>query len=55
MMVFTRRKQGFPDYMLGLTEIDANKQKIYFNKYEISLENATDHKEAVKFKMTKEE
>ena len=55
MMAFTKRKQGFPDYMLGLTEVDTNKQKIYFNKYEISLENATDHKEAVKFKMTNDE
>ena len=49
MMAFSKKKQGFPNYMLGLTEIDTNKQKIYFTKYEISLEFAKDHKKAINF------
>ena len=37
MMVFSKRKQGFPDYMLGLVEVDTSKNNIYFNKYEASV------------------
>ncbi len=51
MMVFSKRKQGFPDYMLGLTEVDTNKQKIYFSKYEIAVEYSLDHKDAIPFKL----
>ena len=50
MMAFTKRRQGFPDYMLGLVEIDETKQKIYFNKYEVALDHSRDHKDPVKFK-----
>jgi len=32
MMMTTKRKQGFPDYMLGLLEVDTYNQKIYLNK-----------------------
>ena len=50
MMVFSKKKQGFPDYMLGLTEVDTNKQKIYFNKYEIAIENTKMYGDPVDFK-----
>ena len=55
MMAFTKKRQSFPDYMLGLTEVDTNKQKIYYNKYEISLEFATDHKDPISFEMARDE
>ena len=51
MMIFSKKKQSFPDYMLGIVEVDTNKQKIYKSKYEISLDSATDHKDAIDFKM----
>lgn len=50
MMLVTKRKQGFPDYMLKCTEIDTSKSKIYFNQYEANLEVMNNHKDAVKFK-----
>ena len=55
MMVFSKRRQGFPDFMLGLTEVDTNKQKIYFSKYEIAVEHSLDHKEAIPFKLIEKE
>lgn len=54
MMAFTKRKQGFPDFMLGLVEVDTNKQKIYFDKYEVALEHVNDHKDPVDFEMEKD-
>lgn len=51
MMAFTKNKQGFPDYMLGLIEVDENKQKIYMNRYEIGVEKSIDHKDPVRFKL----
>lgn len=51
MMVFTKKKQGFPDFMLGLTEVDEKKQNIYFNKYEAAVDNINLHKAPPKFKM----
>lgn len=51
MMVFTKRHQGFPDYMLGLTEVDTNSQQIYYTRYEVAVNAAVDHKEPIKFKM----
>ena len=55
MMVFSKRRQGFPDFMLGLTEVDTNKQKVYFSKYEIAVEHSLDHKEAIPFKLIEKE
>ena len=49
-MVFSKKKQGFPDFMLGLTEVDTNKQKIYFNKYEVAIENTQMYGDPVDFK-----
>lgn len=51
MMVFTKKRQGFPDFMLGLTEVDEKKQNIYFNKYEAAIDNIQMHKDPPKFKM----
>ena len=52
MMVFTKKKQPFSSYMLGLTEIDTDISKIYFNMYEIRLDHVKDHKDgSVDFKM----
>jgi len=49
MMAFTKMKQGFPDYMLGLVEIDTHDFKIFFNKEEITLEDVNVHKKPVNF------
>lgn len=51
MMLVTKRKQGFPDYLLGLTEIDASKQKIYFDKVDILSDKMKTNKEAPDFKL----
>lgn len=50
LMAFSKRKQGFPDFMLGLTEVDAKKQKIYFSKYEVSVDHVKPDKKPVDFK-----
>ena len=34
-MAFSKKKQTFHDYMLGIEEVDVEKSKIYFNKEEI--------------------
>ena len=50
LMVFSKNKQGFPDYMLKLIEIDTSKANIYLNYVEAQLKNEL-HGEAVDFKM----
>ena len=49
MMAFSKKKQGFPDYMVGCIEVDNNLENIYFNKYEVTILKSEDRKEAVKF------
>jgi len=49
MMVFTKSKQSFPDYMLNLNEIDLNSNKIFYNYDEIKLEDVDSHKKPVSF------
>ena len=49
MMAFSKRRQGFPDYMLQLTEVDVSKAKIYFDKYEAILDRTDGSKEAIDF------
>ena len=49
MMAFSKRKQGFPDYMLGLIEIDTSKNNIYFNKYEASIFQLDGSKKGIAF------
>ena len=51
MMVFSKRKQAFPDYMLGLQEVDVSNNKIYYTYEEIELNNAETHKKPVDFKL----
>ena len=50
MMAFSKNKQGFPDYMLGLQEVDARRTKIYFNFQEVELEKTSTYKKPVEFK-----
>ena len=51
LMAFGKKRQGFPDYMLGLHEVDLSKEKIYFDKAEIRMEDISGHKKAVDFKV----
>ena len=51
MMAFSKRKQGFPDYMLGLIEIDTSKNNIYFNKYEAAIYQFDGSKKGIAFHM----
>lgn len=51
LMVFSKNKQGFPDYMLGLQEIDTSKQKIYYNKIDALVDKAKTYKTAKDFKL----
>ena len=55
MSVFTKKHQTFPDFMLGLVEVDDKKQKIYFTKYEVALDNTPMYQEPVDFKMDKKD
>lgn len=50
MMVFSKKKQGFPDYLLGLQEVDCTSSKIYFSSSEIDLDAVTGRKKPVDFK-----
>ncbi len=52
IMAFSKDKQGFPDYMLHLYEIDTSKANIYMDYVEAQLKNEL-HGEAVDFKMEK--
>ena len=51
MMVFSKRKQAFPDYMLGLQEIDISNNKIYHTYEEIELNNVERHKKPTDFRL----
>ena len=51
LMVFSKDKQGFPDYMLGLIEVDTSRTKIYKNYDEADLEHIDTHKDPVDFKV----
>lgn len=52
MMAFSKRKQGFPDYMLHLYEVDTSKANIYLDYVEAQLKNEL-HGEAIDFRMEK--
>ena len=54
MMAFSKKKQSFPDYMLGVTEIDTSYDKIYYNKEEILLEQLSKENGAINFQMKKD-
>ena len=50
LMVFSKNKQGFPDYMLRITEVDAKRTKIYLSFKEVELEKLNLNKKPVDFK-----
>ena len=52
IMAFSKRRQGFPDYMLHLYEIDTSKANIYMDYVEAELKNEL-HGEAIDFRMEK--
>ena len=52
LMVFSKQKQGFPDYMLRLYEVDTSKANIYMDYVEAQLKNEL-HGKAIDFKMEK--
>jgi len=52
-MVFTKNKQSFPDYVLGINEVDTSTQKLYYNKYEALIDKAKNYKKAPDFKLPK--
>lgn len=51
MMAFSRHKQGFGDYMLGLYEIDTSHAKLYKSYEEIKLAGILGAKKPIDFKM----
>ena len=51
LMIFSKNKQGFPDYMLGLTEIDMSRTKIYRSFDEADLDRLQPHGKPVDFKV----
>lgn len=51
IMVFSKGKQGFPDYMLRLTEIDMSRTKIYKSYDEADFDQINTHKKAVDFRV----
>lgn len=50
LMAFSKNKQGFPDYMLGIYEIDLSHAKLYKSYEEIRLEGVSDAKDPIDFK-----
>lgn len=50
LMAFSKNKQGFPDYMLRFTEVDARRTKIYLSFQEVELEKTSTYKKPVDFK-----
>lgn len=51
LMAFSKKKQGFPDYMLGLLEVDTYRTKIFMSTEEIALRGVNTHSKAVDFKV----
>jgi hypothetical protein len=49
LMAFSKKKQGFPDYMLGIEEVDTSRNKIYKSLDEITLESLNKRKQPVDF------
>lgn len=55
LMAFSSRRQGFPDYMLSLTEIDTSKNRIFLDKVDAELAQNPAYKEAVDFNLINKE
>lgn len=51
MMAFSKNKQGFPDYILGLQEVDISNNKIYYTYEEIELNDVERHKKPTDFRL----
>ncbi len=51
LMAFSKNKQGFPDYILGLNEVDLSKEKLYKSYDEIRLQGVSGAKEPIDFHM----
>lgn len=51
MMAFSKNKQDFPDYMLGIEEVSTKNAKIYKSKDEILFEKISNTKDPIDFKM----
>lgn len=51
MMVFSKHGQGFPDYILGLREVDTSNNKIYLTLDEVDLDKISTAKKAPNFKL----
>ena len=54
-MAFSKHKQGFPDYLLGLYEVDISQNKLYSSYEEISLDGVEGEKKPIDFKATYED
>jgi len=52
MMAFSKKKQGFPDYMLRLLEVDTSKADIYLDYVEAATKNQL-HGKPIDFEMEK--
>ncbi len=50
LMAFSSRRQGLPDYMLNLVEVDTSNSKLYFSFEEITLSGAAESKAPIDFK-----
>jgi len=49
LMVFSKKKQTFSEYMLSIQEVSLEKSKIYYSRAEIQGESISKNKHAVKF------
>ena len=49
MMLVTKNKQGFPDYMLGLREVDCTSDKVHLSFDEITMDALKKNKKAPEF------
>lgn len=55
LMAFSKKRQTLTEYLLGLHEVDASQQKVYFSREEILLTGAAESKEPVDFKVPYED
>ena len=51
MMCVSKNKQGFPDYMLGINEVETGDNKIYNSMDECAVDMALKQNKAPDFKM----
>lgn len=51
MMCFSKNKQGFPDYMLGINEVETGDNKTYYSMDECAVDMALKQNKAPDFKM----